>query len=193
MVATLSHRGVQFLISGKSPPRRGNVGGGGSPSQAFKCADGQIMLTVGNDSQWLRFCAAVGLPELARDPRFRTATQRIETRELLTPTLEATFATRGKAHWLRVLAEADIPSGPVNELDEVFAEEQVQARGMTVPVPHPLSDTLSLIANPIRYSDTPLDRYEAPPMLGEHTAAVLRDLLGASEDEISELRDAKVI
>jgi len=193
MVATLSHRGVQYLISGKNAPRRGNVGGGGSPSQAFKCADGLIMLTVGNDSQWLRFCQAIEQPELAADPRFSKATKRIENRELLTPTLEAKFATRGKAYWLDALARADIPSGPVNELDEVFADAQVRHRGMAVPVPHPLSDDLKLISNPIRFSETPLDRYEAPPMLGQHTEAVLRGLLGMTDEELAALKAAKAI
>ncbi len=193
MVATLSHRGVQYLISGKSSPRRGNVGGGGSPSQAFRCSDGQIVLTVGNDSQWKRFCTAVGQPELAADGRFETATKRIENREALTPTLEAKFATRSSAHWLEALELADIPSGPVNELNEVFADSQVRERGMAVPVPHPLLETLTLIANPIRFSNTPLDRYEPPPTLGQHTESVLRDLLGITEAEMAELKQAKAI
>jgi len=193
MVATLSHRGVQYLISGKISPRRGNVGGGGSPSQAFRCADGQIMLTVGNDLQWRRFCEAIGDRELAADPRFKRATSRIENRGLLTPTLEAKFATNTKAHWLDVLARADIPSGPVNELDEVFADPQVRERGMVVPVAHPVSSTLPLIANPIRFSDTQLTRYDAPPMLGEHTEAVLRGVVGCTDEEIQALKQAEAI
>jgi crotonobetainyl-CoA:carnitine CoA-transferase CaiB-like acyl-CoA transferase len=193
MVATLSHRGVQYLISGKNSPRRGNVGGGGSPSQAFHCADGQIVLTVGNDLQWQRFCDAVGEPALAQDPRFTKATSRIENRELLTPTLEAKFASNTKAHWLEVLGRADIPSGPVNELSEVFKDPQVRERGMVVPVVHPVSPSLPLIANPIRFSDTPLTRYDPPPMLGEHTAAVLREVLGCTDGEIEALRKIKAI
>jgi crotonobetainyl-CoA:carnitine CoA-transferase CaiB-like acyl-CoA transferase len=193
MVATLSHRGVQYLISGKTSPRRGNVGGGGSPSQAFRCADGQIVLTVGNDSQWRRFCEAIGEPALAADPRFTKATSRIENRDLLTPTLEATFAANTKAHWLEVLGRADIPSGPVNELDEVFADPQVRQRGMVVPVAHPITPALPLIANPIRFSDTPLTRYDPPPMLGEHTEAVLREVVGCTDAEIQALRQAKAI
>ena len=193
MVATLSHRAVQYLISGKTSPRRGNVGGGGSPSQAFRCSDGQIVLTVGNDLQWRRFCEAIGDPGLAGDPRFKGATSRIENRELLTPTLEATFATNTKAYWLDALGRADIPSGPVNELDEVFADPQVRERDMVVSVEHPVSATLSLIANPIRFSDTPLTRYDAPPMLGEHTEVVLRELVGCTDREIQALKQAKAI
>lgn len=192
MVATLSHRGVQYLISGKSSPRRGNVGGGGSPSQAFQCSDGQIMLTVGNNLQWRRFCAAIDHPELAEDPRFATAPLRIENREKLTPTLERIFASNTKAHWLAALEEADIPSGPVNELPEVFSDPQILERGMVVPVRHRASDSLKLIANPIRYSATPLTRYEAPPMLGEHTEAVLREILGLDPEEIENLRAAGI-
>jgi crotonobetainyl-CoA:carnitine CoA-transferase CaiB-like acyl-CoA transferase len=193
MVAALSHRGMQYLISGKASPRRGNVGAGGSPSGAFRCADGLIVLTVGNDSQWLRFCAAIGRPELGADPRFTTAVRRIENREALSPTLEAMFPTRDRAHWLSVLERADIPCGPVNELDEVFAHPQVRQRGMTVPVPHPLSAALTLIANPIQYSETPLERYEPPPLLGEHTESVLTGLLGMSPSEVEALRAAGVI
>jgi len=193
MVAALSHRGVQYLISGKASPRRGNVGAGGSPSQAFKCADGLIVLTVGNDAQWVRFCSAIGHTELAADPRFTKVVKRIENRGALTPMLEALFATRTKAHWLEALEKADIPSGPVNELDEVFADPQVRHRGMAVQVPHPLSAALTLIANPIHFSATPLDHYAPPPTLGQHTEAVLSGLLGITDLEMSALRAAKVI
>jgi crotonobetainyl-CoA:carnitine CoA-transferase CaiB-like acyl-CoA transferase len=193
MVATLSHRGVQFLLSGKASPRRGNVGAGGSPSQAFKCSDGLIVLTVGNDSQWARFCEVIGRSELSGDRRFDQATKRIENRQELTPMLEAIFVTRTKAHWLDRLAAAGIPSGPVNELHEVFADEQVGHRRMVVSVPHPISEELRLISNPIRFSETPLDRYEPPPMLGEHTEAVLRGLLGLTDAEIAALKKAKAI
>ena len=193
MVATLSHRGVQFLISGKTSPRRGNVGGGGSPSQAFMCSDGQIMLTVGNDAQWLRFCTAIDEPGLAIDARFTRATSRIENREALTPVLEAKFATCTKAYWLEALERAEIPSGPVNELDQVFSDPQVLERRMVVGVRHPMSEVLSLIGNPIHYSETPLNRYDYPPMLGEHTELVLRELLGYSDAQIGALRQAKAI
>ena len=193
MVATLSHRGVQYLISGRASPRRGNVGAGGSPSGAFKCADGLIVLTIGNDLQWRRFCTAIGNPGLANDPRFGTATRRIENREALSPVLEPMFAAKDKAHWLEVLQIADIPSGPVNELPEVFADPQVRERGMVVSVPHPLSGMLELIANPIRFSETPIDRYESPPTLGQHTDSVLRELLGVGELELRALKDARII
>jgi crotonobetainyl-CoA:carnitine CoA-transferase CaiB-like acyl-CoA transferase len=193
MVATLSHRGMQYLISGKSSPRRGNVGAGGSPSGAFKCADGLIVLTVGNDLQWQRFCTAVDNPGLAIDPRFSAATRRIENREALSPLLEPMFASKDKAHWLEVLRLADIPSGPVNELPEVFADPQVRERGMLVSAPHPLSGVLDLIANPIRFSETPIDCYESPPTLGQHTESVLRDLLGVGESERRALKEAGII
>ena len=193
MVATLSHRGVQYLISGRASPRRGNVGAGGSPSGAFRCADGLIVLTIGNDLQWRRFCTAIGNPGLASDPRFGTATRRIENREALSPVLEPMFAAKGRAHWLEVLQIADIPSGPVNELPEVFADPQVRERGMVVSVPHPLSGMLELIANPIRFSETPIVRYESPPTLGQHTDSVLRELLGVGELELRALKDARII
>ncbi len=193
MVAALSHRGEQFLISGKSSPRRGNVGGGGSPSQAFKCRDGQIMLTVGNDAQWRRFCAAIDQPSLADDARFSGVTRRIENREALTPILEVKFAAQTRAYWLNALERAQIPCGPVNELDQVFCDPQVIARGMIVGVKHPMAEALSLIGNPIHYSGTSLNRYEHPPMLGEHTELVLRDLLGYSAEQIGALKREKAV
>jgi crotonobetainyl-CoA:carnitine CoA-transferase CaiB-like acyl-CoA transferase len=180
-------------MSRKPSPRRGNVGAGGSPSGAFKCADGLIVLTVGNDLQWQRFCIAIDRAEMASDPRFITATGRIENREALSPVLEAMFAAKSKAHWLEVLQTADIPSGPVNELPEVFADPQVRERGMVVSVPHPISGVLDLIASPIRFSETPIDRYEAPPTLGQHTESVLRDLLGVGESELRALKEANII
>jgi crotonobetainyl-CoA:carnitine CoA-transferase CaiB-like acyl-CoA transferase len=193
MVATLSHRGVQYLISGKNSPRRGNVGGGGSPSQAFQCADGQIMLTVGNDQQWKRFCEAIGEPSLAADERFSSTTRRIENRDAMTPRLVSIFLSRPKAYWLEALERADIPSGPVNELSEVFEYEPVCDRGMVVSVPHPVDPNLRLIANPIRFSRTPLDRYDPPPTLGAQTEAVLQDILNLSSEEVDSLRSAGAI
>jgi crotonobetainyl-CoA:carnitine CoA-transferase CaiB-like acyl-CoA transferase len=193
MVATLTHRGMQYLISGKAAPRKGNVGAGGAPSGAFRCADGQVVLTVGNDIQWRRFCQAIGRPALTDDARFSSASRRIENRDALTSIVESTFAARTKTEWLAVLERADIPSGPVNELPEVFADAQVQERGIVLQVEHPLFGLIPLIANPIRYSRTPLTRYQAPPMLGEHTESVLRELLGASEQDVADLRAKKVI
>ena len=193
MVATLSHRGMQYLISGKATPRRGNVGAGGSPSGAFRCSDGLIVLTVGNDLQWRRFCAAIGRRDLEVDARFKAASLRIENREALSSILEAPFAAHDKKYWLDLLDHADIPSGPVNELPEVFGDAQVRDRGMIVRACHPESGSVDLIANPIRYSSTPIDRYVSPPMLGQHTDEVLKELLGFDEVRLKELRDTKVI
>ena len=193
MIATLSHRGVQYLISGRDSPRRGNVGGGGSPSQTFKCADGEIILTVGNDGQWIRFCEALEIPELAKDVRFASSPARIENRDQMTPVLEARFATNTKSHWLAKLTNAEVPCGPVNELSEVFADPQVRERQMMVDVVHPLLEKLHLIGNPIKMSETPLERYEAPPLLGQHTDEVLRNVLRMSDQEIGQLRSTGAI
>ena len=193
MVATLSHRGMQFLISGRASPRKGNVGAGGSPSGAFRCADGLIVLTVGNDLQWRRFCTAIDREQLFADPRFRLATARIENREALSSILDPMFLSRPKGHWLALLDQADIPSGPVNELPDVFNDPQVRDREMVVNVAHPESGTVALIANPIRFSDTPITRYEAPPMLGEHTDAVLKEILGLDDAWLASLRERSVI
>jgi crotonobetainyl-CoA:carnitine CoA-transferase CaiB-like acyl-CoA transferase len=192
MVATLSHRGVQYLISGKTSPRRGNVGGGGSPSQAFRCADGQIVLTVGNDLQWRRFCEAIGEPGLAAEPKFMKATSRIENRELLTPTLEAKFATNTKAYWLDVLGRADIPSGPVNELDEVFADPQVQHLQAAAKLKHPVLGEIRVVNQAVGLSRTPATMASATPEIGQHTDEVLAEA-GYSAAEIAALRKNKVI
>jgi crotonobetainyl-CoA:carnitine CoA-transferase CaiB-like acyl-CoA transferase len=151
------------------------------------------VLTVGNNRQWARFCEAIDEPSLAQDPLFATPTLRIQNRDLLTPTLDAKFASETKAHWLERLESAEVPCGPVNELHEVFADPQVSQRGMLVSVDHALSAGLKLIANPIRYSATPLERYEPPPLLGEHTDNVLRELLGFTDTELDDLQRSGII
>jgi len=193
MVATLTHRGEEYLISGKAAQRKGNVGAGGSPSGMFRCADGNIVITVGNDGQWRRFCKAVGLEEMLTDPRFAGGTKRIENRALVMAIVQEAFEKRTKAELLALLEAAEIPSGPVNELPEVFADEQVLERGMVVTAEHPLAGMMRMIGNPIHYSETPLKRYQAPPLLGQHTEEVLRSVLGMTEEQIVALREAKAI
>jgi crotonobetainyl-CoA:carnitine CoA-transferase CaiB-like acyl-CoA transferase len=191
VVAAMSHYAQIYLVSGEVPPRRGTEGNGGFPSQMLPCADGNIMLTAGNDRQFALLCAALGLPELAEDSRFSTNNQRVLNRAKLTPLLEARFRTQGVAHWLAVLDAAGVPAGPINDLAQVFDNEQVRARGMAVQLEHPAAGHISVVGNPIRYSRTPLQGgLSAPPMLGQHTQSVLREVLGYDTARIAAYEDA---
>ncbi len=192
-VATMSHYAMHYLISGQVPPRRGNAGNGGVPSQLFHCREGALMLTVGNDAQFVRFCAALGQPGLALDPRFASGVERIRHRDTLIPLLERIFLTQDAAHWLQVLVNADIPVGAINDMAAVFDDPQVQQRQLRRPAEGSAFGRLDLVANPIRYAEQPLHRYQAPPRLGEHTDAVLSQQLGLGAAELAALRDKAVI
>jgi crotonobetainyl-CoA:carnitine CoA-transferase CaiB-like acyl-CoA transferase len=187
-VAALSHAGVGYLVSGDVPKRRGTVAPTGSPSQMFMCQDGPIMLVVGNDPQFARLAAVMGVAHLPADPRFQTNRVRIEHRAALNEILMPIFRSRPKREWIDAIGGAGVPCGPVNELDEVFAEEQLNAREMVVKMPHPQRSSMPLIANPIRMSDTPVQYRLRPPSLGEHTNEVLGDLLGYGEEQLAQLR-----
>ena len=175
-VAALSHYVQIYLTSGVPPGRRGTQGNGGVPSQMFRCAEGALMLTAGNDEQYRRLCEAIGRPDMATDPRFSDGRTRIANRDALSAELEAVFATRPAKDWLPKLEAAGVPSGPIYNFKEVFDDPQIKARGMEAQVKHPYASTVSLVANPIHFSDTPMTGYGAPPLLGEHTEEVLEEL-----------------
>lgn len=186
-VAALSHYAQIHLTSGEVPVRRGTQGNGGMPTSKFTCSDGAIMITSGNDRQYVALCDAVGHPELASHPRFHTNVLRVQHRDEITEVFDAIFATNTVAYWLEKLGEAGIPSGPINSLDEVFTYPQAVHRGLRVRAPHPLKPDLDVIRSPLNFSETPITDYRAPPMLGEHTRAVLRDELGLDEAAIADL------
>lgn len=193
VIASLSHYAQIYLVSGQAPPRRGTGGNGGVPSQTFRCSDGSVMLTAGNDAQFARLCHVLGVAELATDPRFADNNGRVENRKELIAILSARFLQKPASAWLPLLQQGGVPSGPINTLEQVFADPHVRERGMEVKVAHPLHKSLSLIANPIRFSDTPVRDYAAPPMLGQDTAAVLRDRLGLDDAAIGALREQGAI
>lgn len=192
-LASLSHFAMNYLVSGEVPARRGNGGYGGIPSQAFRCADKPIFLVAGNDKQFAAFCAAVDRTDLLQDPRFATTSARIGHREEILPVLEAILRTRTRDEWLLVLDEHDVPAGPFNEMPEVFADPQVRHREMLVETEDPVSGRLPLIANPIRFTATPVGAYAPPPALGEHTAEVLAALAGVTETQLDRLRARGVV
>jgi crotonobetainyl-CoA:carnitine CoA-transferase CaiB-like acyl-CoA transferase len=191
-VAMLANLGANYLSTGAAPQRAGNAHQNIVPYQVFEVADGHLILAVGNDSQFAKFCGVAGIPELPQDPRFARNADRVRNRAVLVPLLAAVMKTRPRADWLIALEAAKVPCGPINDLAEVFADPQVQARGMTVPTPHPLSDGLRLVASPIKLSVTPVQYRRPPPLLGEHTAEVLAQL-GLDAAEIGALRAARVI
>ncbi len=192
-VAAMSHYAMYYLISGNMLPRRGNSGNGGVPSQVFKCQDGSVMLTVGNDAQFIRFCQALGHPEWADDTRFSTGVMRIKNREMLIPILEAHFATVNTAECLEALVAADIPAGAINNMAQTFADPQVISRALRLPVSDDGRSPLDVIANPIRYANDPINTYTRPPLLGEHTGDVLRELLHYSDKNLKHLADSGVV
>jgi len=192
-IAATSHYASSYLVSRKVPQRRGNEGNGGVPSRVFRCADGSIILTVGNDAQFGRFCQAIQQPDLITDGRFASGPDRIVNRDALNAILEAIFETRSVGIWLDLLVGAEVPVGPIYSFAETFADRHVRERGIEVRAN--LGDGLDvpLIASPIRYRNRPIETYSAPPTLGEHTDSILRELLGFSDDSIEKLRRDQII
>jgi crotonobetainyl-CoA:carnitine CoA-transferase CaiB-like acyl-CoA transferase len=190
--AALSHQAMYYLISGENPKRVGTSAPAVVPSQMFECADGFIVLVVGNDPQFRRFADVVGHPEWADDERFVSNRLRVRNRAILVPLLEEIFRKSPKAFWLEKLEAAGIVSGPINEVSEVFADPQIAARNMVVEVEHPLGP-LKLVANPLRMSETPLNTYDPPPRIGQHTDELLSGVLGLSASEIDALVSAKIV
>ncbi len=191
-VAMLANLGANYLVTGVAPARAGNAHQNIVPYQVFEVADGHLILAVGNDSQFVKFCAVAGCQELARDKRFLRNADRVRHREVLIPQLAQVMRTRGRQEWLSALEAAKVPCGAINDLAEVFADPQVRSRAMAVPVPHPLSDSLRLVASPIKLSATPVQAPRAPPLLGQHTDEVLA-ALGIDDAERARLRQRGVV
>lgn len=192
-VALLANMNTNFLASGKPPVRWGNAHPNIVPYQTFQTRDGWIIVAVGNDGQFRKFVEAGGRPELADDERFATNPSRVRHRDTLVPILAEMVKARDKADWIGALEAAGVPCGPINDLDEVFDNEQVVARGMQVSLPHPCGADVKLVRNPIRMSATPPDTRTAPPLLGAQTEDVLRDMLGYDDERIAALKAKQAI
>ncbi|AYY58728.1 CoA transferase [Burkholderia multivorans] len=192
-VALLANMNTNFLASGTPPVRWGNAHPNIVPYQTFQTSDGWIIVAVGNDGQFRKFVEAGGRPELADDERFATNPARVRHRDMLVPILAEMVKTRSKTAWIDALEAAGVPCGPINDLAEVFANEQVVARGMEVALPHPCGADVKLVRNPVRMSATPPDARTAPPLLGAHTDDVLRDMLGYDDARIAALKAKQAI
>ena len=188
-LAWLANQGMNYLATGENPPRLGNQHPNIVPYQVFPTADGYMVLSVGNDPTFERFCKAFGQEQLLSDPRFATNAKRVENRQLVTDTLTPLMRTRTTAEWVEKLEALKIGCGPINTLEQVFADPHVQARGCVVEMPHASGETVKVIANPVRLSATPPEYRGAPPLLGQHTAEVLGGVLGMGEAEIASLKE----
>ena len=192
-VACLANQAMNYLATGVSPKRLGNAHPNIVPYQDFPSADGNFILAVGNDGQFRKFCEVAGIANLADDSRFVTNKARVAHRAELIPLLRQATVFKTTAQWIEQLEKAGVPCGPINDLQQVFADPQVQARGLRLDLPNALGSSTPQVASPLRLSATPVAYRSAPPLLGQHTEALLQRLLGMSETQIAELREAGVI
>jgi len=186
-VAMMAVMNLNYLVTGKPPARAGNAHQNIVPYQVFSCADGHVILAIGNDSQFGKFCEAADRGAWAVDPRFAKNADRVRNRAILVPLVAEVMRTRRQREWLDLLEPLGVPCGPINRLDQVFAEPQLAARGLRMDLKHPLAGTVPQVGTPIRFSATAPDYERPPPLLGEHTAEVLRQWLTLSDDEIAAL------
>jgi crotonobetainyl-CoA:carnitine CoA-transferase CaiB-like acyl-CoA transferase len=191
-VGVLANQALNYLTSGNVPQRLGNAHPNIVPYQAFATQDGHMIMAVGNDEQFKRFCTVLSLPALAEDPRFATNGARVNHRALLVPQLEAALAQRSTDHWLAAFEAVGVPCGPINTLDRVFDDPHVVARGLKQTLPHHQAGQVDLVANPIRFNGLQMNATTAPPSLGEHTENVLEEL-GITAEQRNALREAGII
>ena len=192
-IALLAYQNTNYFATGKPPGRIGNLHPNIVPYQPFRAKDGDVILACGNDNLYRKFCEAAGCMELAVDARFASNGKRVENRKELTRLLGEIFQKRTKKEWVELLEAAGVPNGPINDIAQVFAEPQVQARGVKIELEHAVAGKLPMVASPMRFSGTPLEHKLAPPVLGQHTDEVLRELLGMNAAQIAALRAEEAI
>jgi len=192
-VACLANQAMNYLTTGSPPRRLGNAHPNIVPYQDFPTADGNFILTVGNDGQFRKFAEVAGQPQWADDPRFATNKQRVANRAELIPLIRQATVFKTTAEWVQQLEAAGVPCGPINDLAQMFQDPQVLARGLAVNLPHALAGSVPQVASPIRLSETPVEYRHAPPLLGEHTEQVLADVLGLDAEAVQRLRGAGVL
>jgi crotonobetainyl-CoA:carnitine CoA-transferase CaiB-like acyl-CoA transferase len=192
-VAMLANMGSNYLNSGKPPKRWGNAHPNIVPYQTFQCADGYIIVATGNDGQYQKFVEVGGRGDLAFDERYATNPLRVKNRDELVPLLAAMVLAQPREFWIEKLEAVGVPCGPINNLDDVYKNPQVLARGLVTEVPHPTAGKVKLVRSPMKMSGSPTDNAVAPPLLGQHTTDILRGLLGRSDDEIAALHAKGVL
>jgi formyl-CoA transferase len=193
MVAFNANQIVSYFCSGKIPVRWGNAHPQVVPYEVFPTADGHIILAIGNDSQFASFCKVVGRAELAEDERFKLMSGRIVNRDSLIPIISGIMRVRGMHEWIAVLEEANVPCGPINNMQQVFEDPQVQHRGLKVEIPTPSGVPCPTVASPMRFSETPVEYRVPPPLLGQHTREILRELLGMEPQAVDALAAKGII
>ena len=192
-VASLANQAANYLISDNAPVRMGNAHPNIVPYQSFEAADGYFILAVGNDAQFSRLCGLLGYEEWLAKDAYQTNRQRVQKRAELVPLLASCFREQSTAYWLSELEKLSIPCGPINTIEQVFADEQVLARGMKVEAEHPLAGKVSMVGCPIKMSESPVVVDRAPPVLGQHTEQVLADLLELTDTQREKLRGLGVV
>ena len=179
-VAMLANQNSNFFTTGKAPRRAGNAHQNVVPYQVFATSDGHMIVATGNDSQYRAYCKAIGAPELAEDPRFLDNRGRVTHRDALIALLVDIMKTGRRDDWIAKLEAVGVPCGPINDIAQAFAHPQAQARGLRREIPHPLGGTAPTTASPLRLSGSPVQYRRAPPLLGQHTEEILREVLGRS-------------
>jgi crotonobetainyl-CoA:carnitine CoA-transferase CaiB-like acyl-CoA transferase len=192
-VALLANQGANYLSSGTPPERIGNAHPNIVPYQTFRSSDGDVILAAGNDNLFRKFCAAAGSPALADDARFATNAVRVEHRVVLGELLAEIFLRRTTSEWVESLEQAGVPCGPINNIAQVFADPQVQARGLKIEMEHVLGSKAPLVRSPMRFSGTELEFKVPPPMLGQHNEEILTQRLGRSAAQVADLKARKII
>jgi crotonobetainyl-CoA:carnitine CoA-transferase CaiB-like acyl-CoA transferase len=191
--AALANQATNYLAGNMVPGRLGNAHPNIVPYQVFETADGYLILAVANDGQFRRFANAIGQAALADDKRFQTNAERVGHRETLIALLRPIFRARSQTAWITLLEEANVPCGPINRIDQVFADPQAIARALTISLPHAAAGPIDLVASPIRLLKTPPEYKSAPPLLGQHTHEVLSNVLALSPAEIEKLKAAGIV
>lgn len=192
-VALLSYAATNYFVSGSITNRLGNAHPNIVPYQSFKARDMHFVLAVGNDKQWEIFCKSINKPEWIDDEKYSTNALRVNNRKQLIDQLSKLFATQNAEYWLEIFDKVGLPSGPINELDKVFENEQIKSREMQIELPHSIDNKVTLLNSPIKIPTSPTKTHKAPPTLGEHTEEILKEKIGLDQDTVARLRDEGIL